>query len=378
MLSYFIFFAPGLILLSQETDTVGEKPITLDASYIADLVNNLVGGAKTGSLYLGMANIVVGLNTESAGLWKGGLLLINASNTHGGQPSGKLIGDIQVASNIESGNHLFMQELWFRQEFERVALTGGLQDLNVEFANTENGSLFLNSSFGILPTISCNLPAPIFPLTALGLSIKWQVSDKTSWLAAIYDGSPTDFENNPYNVRWELNSEGGALAISEMHYSLNLINKPGTYKFGVYTHHHSSTFPEESGNGTSYKTNYGFYAIADQTIWKASKENRSLGMFIQFGITPKRYNYNYYYAGIGFNYAGLVNRKGGDVIGIALAHAGLKGNAGNETTLELSYRLLLTEDIFIQPDFQYISNPAGTAEKINNSFVAVLRFGIKL
>jgi porin len=324
-----------------------------------------------------MVNLMAGLNTEKAGLWKGGRFFFNISNTHPGQPSGELIGDFQVVSNIEAGNHTYIQEMWFSQEIGPVNLTGGLQDLNVEFANTENGGLYLNSSFGIIPTISCNVPAPIFPLTALGLSVNWKISEETRWLAAIYDGSPTDFEDNPYNVRWELNADGGTLLISELQHSMEFNSNPGTYKVGLYTHHHTAGPIEESGDTELiYKTNFGFYAIADQTLWKSTGSNRNLGMFVQLGLTPKRYNFNHFYTGMGLNYSGLLNRYGDDMLGIAIAHAGLKGNNGNETTVELTYRVPITKNIFIQPDIQYIINPAGTEEKPEDCLAVIFRLGI--
>ncbi len=364
-------------LFSQEHDTLFERPFTFEASYSGDLVNNVEGGIRTGSVYLGMVNLMAGINTEKAGFWKGGGFFINISNTHFGQPSGEIIGDFQVVSNIEAGNHLYIQEMWFSQEFGPVSLTGGLQDLNVEYVNTDNGGLYLNSSFGIIPTISCNVPAPIFPLTALGLSVNWKISEKTRWLAAIYDGSPTDFEDNPYNVRWELNADGGTLLISELQHSMEFNSNPGTYKVGLYTHHHTTAPIEESGNAELiYKTNYGLYAIADQALWKSPGGNRNLGLFVQLGLTPKRFNFNHYYMGMGLNYTGLLNRNGDDVLGMAIAHAGLKGINGNETTLELTYRVPITKNIFIQPDFQYIINPAGTEEKLDDCLAVIFRLGI--
>ena len=138
-------------------------------------------------------------DTEKAGLWKGTFVYVNAANTHGAMPSAELLGDMQVASNIEAGNHTYIQELWIKQAFKNLELTAGLQDLNVEFAASEYGAMFLNSSFGILPIVSGNIPAPIFPLTSLGLTAKWNILKNTTLLAAVYDGSPSDFDYNPYN-----------------------------------------------------------------------------------------------------------------------------------------------------------------------------------
>jgi porin len=103
------------------------------ASYIGESQNNLSGGIKRGSGYLGMANLSLEFNTEAAGFWKGGQFFVSGANTHGQTPSSELYGDYQVASNIEAGNHTFLQELWYKHTIGNVSLTLGLQDLNSEF-----------------------------------------------------------------------------------------------------------------------------------------------------------------------------------------------------------------------------------------------------
>jgi porin len=377
MCSYVAYFLSSATLFSQDSIVRNHELFSFEVSYLGDNINNLKGGLKTGSLYIGMANIKVGIHTENARLWKGGLLCINVANTHGRQPSGELTGDFQVVSNIEAGNHTYIQELWYKQSFGPVELTGGLQDLNVEFANTENGGLYLNSSFGIIPTITGNIPAPVFPLTSPGISVKWNINEKTTWLGAIYDGCPTNFEDNPYNVHWELNADDGALLVSEMQYSINMNNMSGTSKVGFYAHHHYSKQKDETADPErAYATNIGIYAIADQTVWQEPSNNKSLGLFIQFGWSPEKFNQAYYYTGIGLDYSGWLNSQGLDVLGLAMAHARLIGTEGNETTIEFTYRVPLTRNIFVQPDFQYIINPAGTGEKLQNCFAATIRFGI--
>jgi len=366
-----------LTIFSQESIPAGNEAFRFEASYVGDNINNLSGGIKTGSCYLGMANIRLSFNTGNAGLWKGGEFYINSANTHGASPSGEFIGDLQVVSNIEAGNHTYIQELWYKQLIGHLELTAGLQDLNVEFVNSEYSSLYLNSSFGILPTISGNIPAPIFPLTSLGLSVKWQVSEKATWLTALYDGCPTDFEDNPYNLSWKFNSDDGTLAISEFQFSTTFNNMPGTYKAGIYTHYHFLKVSDESDEPDSLcETNYGFYVIADQMLWRKPEDKGGLGLFVQFGFAPEKFNFNHYYTGAGLNFYGLLKNTGDDILGLAIAHAGIAEVTGSETTLELTYQLPLTKNIFIQPDFQYVINPAGVGEKLENSFAATFRFGL--
>ena len=62
-------------------------------------------------------SINAGFDTEKANWWKGGQFFVNVGNTHGGEPSRVLVGDIQGVSNIEDGNLTFMYELWYKQKF---------------------------------------------------------------------------------------------------------------------------------------------------------------------------------------------------------------------------------------------------------------------
>ena len=67
-----------------------------------------------------------------------------------------------------------------------------------------------------------------------------------------------------------------------------------------------------------------------------------------------------------------------DVFGIALTSALLSDESKkHETVIELTYKCQIIDQLFIQPNLQYIINPAGTEEKLNNALVAGLRFGFE-
>ncbi|MBN2635457.1 MAG: carbohydrate porin [Prolixibacteraceae bacterium] len=371
-----IYICVGLAVSAFASRYTSEKekvPVSYKASYIADNINNISGGLKTGSSYLGMVNLKLLLDTEKAGFWEGGQLYINAANMHGGKPSGKLIGDVQVISNIEAGNHTYLQELWYRQQINSVIIIAGLQDLNIEFANSEFGAVYLNSSFGILPVISNNFNASIFPLTTLGLTIAWEISNKNRWLNALYDGSPTNFDYNPYNLKWHFNSGDGLLVISEFQRKIKLGELPGVYKIGAYCHFHrkwrNASTPDSLVNQL-----IGLYAYLDQLIWE--HEHQKAGFFTQLGYSPSAASTNNLYFGMGINYCGLFSKKGNDTIGLACAHVIFIRETESEIAIELTYQYQLSQHFFIQPDFQYIVNPSGTDVALPNAFTANMRFGI--
>jgi len=354
------------LALSEELVNGKENPFKFNASYIGDVVSNFSGGIKTGTTYLGLANIKAGFNTETANWWKGGRMYINIGNTHGGEPSATLVGDFQGISNIEAGNLSFLYELWYKQKLGKLEMTVGLQDLNADFATNESGSIFTNSSFGIQSSIADNVAPPIFPLTALGANVKWSISDTFLWEAAIFDGTPDDFETNPYNTEWKLSKNQGFLTVTELQVKKSLIiGKIGNYKFGVYYHQHNDTIAVEQKNG-------GFYFTGDQQI------TSKLFVFSQVGISPKEMNKNNRYFSIGLNCKGPFDKRPNDQVGIAIAYAGIDGNAvGSETAIEMMYQFEVTKNIYLRPDIQYIINPAGTETKLKNALVGFLRFGIE-
>lgn len=343
-----------------------ESPFNFEASYIGDIVTNFSGGIKKGTTYLGLANLKAGFNTETANWWKGGELFVNVGNTHGGKPSATLVGDFQGVSNIEAGDLTFLYELWYKQSIGKSDITVGLQDLNADFAVSENAALFTNSSFGIQSSISDNIPTPIFPLTALGAKLTWNFTPDYALQVAVFDGTPDDFENNPYNTEWKLNKEQGYLSVAEFQVKKSLIkDRSGSYKVGAYFHEHNDSINVEQENG-------GVYLIFDQQL------TDKLAVFSQIGFSPKGRNYHNHFYSFGCNYTGLFKKRANDQLGIAVAYAGIdKNTVGSETAIELTYKLEINKNIYLRPDIQYIINPAGTATKLDNALVGFLRFGVE-
>ena len=364
LLVFFLLIFSCTKLYSQY-ESKRDSSLTFEFSYIGDLVNNFHGGIKTGIAYLGFANVKTGFNTQKANWWKGGLFNLNIGNTHGGEPSANLVGDFQGVSNIEAGNHTFIYELWYKQNIGNADLTVGLQDLNANFAASKNGALFTNSSFGIQSSISDNISIPVFPLTALGVNLNWKIAEDFNFKFAIFDGTPDDFKTNPFNINWKLSKAQGYLSVAEFQSNKSILkNQNASYKFGVYFHEHNDTVAVEQHNG-------GFYFIVDQQI------SNKISLFSQVGFSPKSINLHNHYFSLGANYRGIIKNRPEDQFGFAFAYAGIDDNIiGSETAIELTYLFQISKNYYLRPDIQYIINPAGTKEKLENSFVGFIRFGV--
>ena len=371
LLSSFVALCNTLALKAQSDTSSTNKSIQYRISYIADQVNNLRGGKLKASAYLGMATVKLLFDTQKAALWKGTQFFVNAVNTHGATPSADFLGDKQIASNIEAGNHSYIQELWLKHSMGSFEFTLGLQDLNIEFANADYAALFINSSFGMLPTISANTPAPIFPLTNLGFTGKCLLTENATWLFALYNGQAIGFDDNPYNLRWTFSSTNGLFAITEFQYRITLNKRPGVYKLGFFNRSYTMDVSSESFESPHQNTT-GIYIYANQELWQQT--DRSIGLFAQWGYSPSENSISQSYLGLGVNLTGFLSQSKTDVIGLAVAHSNHKStHYCNESIIELTWQKQLGDHFFIQPDLQYIINSASESPQLDNCLVAILR-----
>ncbi|RKD91582.1 carbohydrate porin [Mangrovibacterium diazotrophicum] len=371
MMALALFTTGGAFAGADEAEK--QPALSFYGGYKGDFVSNLNGGIKTGSTYLGLADLFLELNTENAGLWKGGTFMLHGANTHGGEPSADLIGDFQVVSNIEAGNHTFLYELWYCQTFGNFHTTIGLQDLNAEFANSEFGGLFINSSFGIHSIIADNIAAPIFPLTSPGITICWEATSRLNLKTAIYKGCPIDFDDNPYNLKWDLNYSDALLWVAEANFHCSADEDCAQLiKVGTFYHQHC----EDETVSDDLESDYGFYVVGDHRVSPAKEYGKGLSVFYQLGVSPR--NDNVGYIGTGIHYTGLFSQKGKDTFGLAMAKGVMNKDAGkDETTFELTYKLQLNDYIYFQPDIQYVINPRGTDATLDNALVGLFRLGLE-
>lgn len=355
--------------------------LSFETSYVSEYVANIDGGIKKGSDYLGMIDLMATFDTEAAGLWSEGSFFVQLENTHGGTPSGTYIGDYQVASNIENGYYTYLYQLWYNQQINNFSFLLGLHDLNSEFLASDYAGEYLNSSFGIMPSVAANVPVAIFPKTTLGGIMRYQASEDLFIQAAVYDGDPMCLDTDPYFKNFALSKEEGFISIGEVAVStLNSEGFEGTLKLGGY--YHSANCSEINDPNNELSGNYGAYFILDQMLVPFNENNlRGLGMFLYGGWAPADRNEANYSCGIGFNLMAPFNNRPDDVAGIGIAAVNVNNVqpdlsvvTRNETTIECMYKLRVHENILIQPEMQYIINPgAGTTGDLNNATVALIR-----
>jgi len=302
--------------------------------------------------------VMLTLDTEKAGLWKGGTLFMYGLINHGGDPTANLIGDIQTASNIETGDQAVIYELWLQQSFadDLLSVLLGFHDLNSEFYASDYGGLFFNSSFGIGPDLSGNpVGTSIFSKTGLAAVIKITPNDDFSIAGGVYDGDPSTRKLASNEGKMWIGEVGGAVG-------------DGRLKLGGWLH--TGDFVS-AVDGGSYKGNYGMYGVGDYTLHREA-DGREVGVFVMGGVVPKARNEIKNYIGVGLTLHGYIPTRGDDDLGIALARAQTSLNQA-ETVVEVTYRVQINDWLAVQPSVQWINNPSGDPT-IPTATVGLLRF----
>ncbi len=372
LLLFLFFYSP--VWAQKEEENSGEV-IHHEVSYLHDFVSNLRGGLQKGNEHLSMINLRLMVNPDYSPLWRGGTLYINAAMTMGGTPARSLTGDFHGLSNIEAGELIYIQELWYQHRFMNTVVTAGLQDLNREFLVTEGSSLLLNSTFGIPSPPAGLATMPIFPHTTVGVTLQQRINEELHVQTALFDGRPDDYENKSYNLNWGLSAKDGFASVSELHYvSDHFTNQETSLKAG-FLYHTSSD--QETGADEKLRT-ASVYILVDQQIY-GNEEGSSMGIFLQGVADAGLSSEHFTYFGAGFSLTGLMSARPEDVVSFGYA-ASFVGHGGRirESMVELTARFFLKEQFFVQPDIQYIINPCGSGGKLNNALVFLLRTGVSI
>jgi porin len=342
-------------------------------------------------------DLVGTLNTAKMGWWDNGRLFVYGQNLSGRPLSKDDVGDVQLFSNLDSTisntqrpTFTTIAEYWYEHLLHdgRFRVKVGKQDANVDFALSDLGGDFVNSSFGLPPMI----PLPTFPSQALGITGFLNLSEKLTFGFGVLDGT---LPSGPQGVRWGFDTLGhnGVISLYQLEWKPALGadgQLPTTVRTGIWHHSDKEVWVELSANPNpvTFNQNYGTWTTADQMIWKesdSSDDDQGLGLFGQFGWAPGDRNLLQEYYGGGAVYKGLLPGRDSDLIGFGVAAAMFSSGTRTqnaaagidmtrfETDYELFYKYQHSKFISLQPDMQYISNPGGLYK---DTLVGGLRFEV--
>jgi porin len=381
----------------------------------SEVLGNATGGSRQGADYDGLTQAILQLDTQRAFGWYGGLFNASALQVHGRNLSTDNLQTIQTASGIEADRSTRLWELWYDQKFleeDRADIKIGQQSVDQEFIVSQNASYFINTMFGWPALPSYDLPGggPAYPLSALGVRLRWRPIDPIYVLAGVYNGSPVSNNSgdpqmrNPSGTSFPV--KGGTLSMVELQYTYPAIGAmvyPGagaplghTYKIGAW--YDSESFgdqrfdtnglpladPASNGVPRPHRGDYAVYAVADQMLWRQQEDpNRSLSVFTRVMGTPQAdRNFLSFSANLGVTYHDPMANRPDDTLAVgmgyakvssyvtaadqdaaAVAQAAAPGTYSparhDETYVEATYQYQMRPWWQLQPDFQYVFSPGG-------------------
>lgn len=367
-----------------------ERGVHLYAGYMGEVLGNVSGGVRRGAVYEGLLELGLDLRTKQLGLWDNGLLRINSLYPHGSSLSSKYTGDLLTVSNIDAYDSFRLYEFWYEQSFadEKFSLRIGQLVADEEFGYTDSGGAFVNSAFGWPAFVSANArnTGPAFFVAAPGVRLKYAPADEWYLQAGVYDGDSFDDPNgnpriNRSGTRIHFAGEQGLLAMAEAGFLPNQKGEtgglPGQYKLGAWLH--TAEFPSNFEPEKSYGENFGFYAVAEQMIWRES-EDQGLWIFARAGFAPRDRSFFEMVTDFGIACTGPLPARDQDIAGLGFVHARISrdirrfeqldaalngtqynGFSDHESVLEAFYSFQVTKWWTVQPDFQWIFNPGGSS-----------------
>lgn len=359
-----------------------DRALDLSVNYSADLTGVVSGGIARRGRLLDNLEIGADLDLDKAIGWRGATAHALVLNNGGGTPN-TYAGTAQGIDNIEvSRQRVRMFEAWVQQDFagDKASALVGLYDLNSEFYANDSAGLLIGPAFGIGSELAATGPngPSIFPSTALAVRLKWAPMDSAYVQAAALNAN-AGVLGDPGGV--DTTFDNGALVIAEAGWT-------GTGKIAIgawrYTDRQDDIRDVTVAGGASRRTAQGAYLLLERRLTDATV--RQATAFARMGVSDGDTT-NF----VGGWQAGLLvghvfDRRPQSTVSIgvnqgyfsnkARANATDAGGALKraESAIELTYA-----DSFgpltLQPDLQYIKDPAGDAA-IGHALVAALRVSV--
>ncbi|WP_097458910.1 carbohydrate porin [Mangrovitalea sediminis] len=347
--------------------------VDVSLDFAQDYFNNVSGGAEHGSGSPSALHLTT--TVDSRALQGSGNDVVHLDVLGlGGTSISARVGDLQGLDNNEATNTVRVFEAWYQHDFKAQGLSVrlGVQDYNALFDTLDSAGLFINSSFGLDPSVG-QVGLSTFPESTLGGVMRWQNDAGIYVMGGVYDGTP-GLAGHPYGTHVEWRQGDGTFINLEA--GVQVSGDDG-YKLGVGAWHRDGDFEDPKGNLRN--SNQGLYFLGEKHF-----SSRYLGvpfsLFTQLGGADASRNTFDHYMGAGMTFSGLVPGRPDDTAGFGIARVHLSnayrdvtaGSTQAETAYELTYQAVFGDHFSLQPDIQYIQSP-GALSSVDDAWVVGAR-----
>ena len=383
--------------------------------YTNDVLSNLSGGIRRGTIDQGKLEAQLYIDLDRLAGWKDWTFYANAFGIYNdGRIRRDYVGGMNTIAAIEATPTVRLSELWLERWFGPVSFRFGQLAADAEFFYSDLSQIFLQSDW---PTIGAvNLPGggPAYPLSAVGVRVKYELPKNASLLFAIFNGDPAgpcgdgDPDTcNRYGLNFRLKDP--AFMIGEFQWRHNRgkddTGLATTLKIGGWSH--LGQFPDQrfanngallasptsSGVPLMHRGDYGIYGVIDQQLYRipGGSADTGISVFNRSAISPSDRNLVNVEIDGGIVFAGMVPHRPDDSFGASVIYSRFSNsvrafdqdqiNFGTLTTpvrdyemnLEFNYTAQIIKGWVVQPVYTYIWHPSGTGVRYPDAQVVGVR-----
>jgi porin len=391
-------------------DTLADKGVTFNCTFVCDVLGNPVGGREQAVSYdhsmgldmnvdLEKAANIQGLQFHASCLWRAGANL------------SKYIGNRFPPSSIYGSEEFKWYALYLEQDLfnKRFNFRIGRFTPGDDFGCSPLYWVFVTNSIDGNPiSLPINMPFLTYPNATWGARARLFLTEEVYATTGIFDGDPQVGRDSMHGFDFGLKVNRGLIYLQEFAYAPNTgegaQGMPGHYKVGAFYHSGKFNNLYQDRNGGSYVVtglpqknrigNYGCYIHGDQMIYREGGPGTDQGLTVMAVCTlaPPELNTFPVFFDCGLIYKGLIPTRDKDIAGVGLAYGKWSGDIARsqrddidynrrdigiqtyELVLDFNYKVQITDWFFVQPDIQYIVNCNGTG-KVPNAMVIGSRFG---
>ena len=380
------------------------RGVTYTLIYTNDVLSNVSGGTKRGTVNQGKLEGQLTVNLEKLVGWQDLTFYANGFQTHNtGRIRRDYVGGLNTIAAIEATPSTRLSELWLERKFLNGAASFRIGQLaaDSEFFFSDLSNMFLQQDW---PTITAvNLPggAPAYPLSTPGARVKFDYGKDASFLLAVFNGDPAgpcagDPDTcNRHGLNFRLRDP--AFIIGEAQFRSNQGKDDNglarTLKLGAWRHLAQFADRRTANDGTllanpagsrvpaQRRGDFGIYGIIDQQIYRlrGGAAGSGISVYGLASMAPSDRNLIDFQLNGGIVFAGLIPNRPNDRFGASIVYSrfsdgvrsfdqdrinfsGVPGPVRDyEANLEISYVAWIIPGWTLQPDVQYIWHPNGRA-----------------
>jgi porin len=367
-----------------ERSKLESEGVKFDFNDIGDFLSNVTGSQSNRATYFGRfragvdldLNKLAGVDAEfyATGIYQ-----------YGRNLSGDYLHTNTLTSSIAGTESVRLDQFWYKQwlaDHMMSIMLGQVAAVN-EFGATDFFDILMNDELGYAPNAIFNTRQPFSPAGKPGIVVWGDLSEVTQGLYAktgVFTNAPAPYRPDRYGVDYNNDFDHGIAASIELGYKEQKTVYDGVYKIGVNA---DSDHYADPATGQVYHNDYNAYAIVEKTVYHPVgldgklDTKKGLDLLFEFVGEPGDRNPLEYEFTMGGRYTGLFPGRDTDKAGFGLiysdngyAFSQASQNAGGpgiggETTLELDYQFNPAPWLSIQPDAQYIIDPAGIQSRDN-------------